>query len=124
MDEPPGRFALRPGLTSLGEMALADALLLVEADWDRQLAVGTISDDVIRCYQGDCRSLVKYAAKRFCRVLVRDLAVNDLVVWMGTPKLDGSQVTNNTRRGRLSAAKAFFKTRPRTLLKSRCQASG
>jgi integrase/recombinase XerC len=110
LEAPQGRFALRPGLTSSGEMPLADALVLVEADWDRQLAAGTISDDVIRCYKRDCRSLVKYAAKRFGRELVRDLAVNDLVVWMATPKPDGSQVTNNTRRGRLSAAKAFFKT--------------
>jgi integrase/recombinase XerC len=74
------------------------------------VAAGTISDDVIRCYRRDCRSLVKYAAKRFGRALVRDLEVNDLVVWMATPKADGSAVTTNTRRGRLSAAKAFFKT--------------
>ena len=99
LDAPQGRFALRQGLTSPGEMALADALVLVDADWDRQLAVGTISDDVIRCYKRDCRSLAKYAAKRFGRVLVRDLAVNDLVVWMATPKPDGLQVTNNSRRG-------------------------
>lgn len=110
LDAPQGRFALRPGLPSSGEMPLADALVLVEADWDRQLAAGTISNDVIRGYKRECGSLVRYAGKRFGRVMVRDLTVNDLVVWMATPKADGSAVTNNTRRGRLSAAKAFFKT--------------
>lgn len=110
LEAPQGRFALRPSLSAPGEMPLAEALVLVEADWQRQAAAGTVSHEVVRCYVRDARSLVKYLPKRFGISAVREVTPNHVFEWMRVPKADGTPVSTNTRYGRRSAARAFFLT--------------
>lgn len=110
LEAPQGRFALRAGLTAPGEMPLADALALVVADWERQVAAGTISVEVIRGYKQALASMVRFLPARFGVTLVREVAPNHLFEWMRAPKPDGTEVTTNTRYGRRSAARGFFLT--------------
>lgn len=110
LEAPQGRFALRAGLVAPGGIPLAEALVLVEADWQRQVAAGTIGDEVIRCYVRDVRSMVKYLPKRYGIAQVREVTPNHLFEWMRVPKADGSPVSTNTRYARRSAARAFFLT--------------
>lgn len=110
LEVPQGRFALRPGMASPGAMPLVEALRLVEAEWDRQVAAGTISRAVIKCYRLDARSMVKFLPKRFGVNSVGEVTPNQIYEWMRTPRPDGEPPAANTRYGRRSAARAFFLT--------------
>ena len=108
LEAPQGRFALKHGQQVPGEMLLTDALVLVMADWDRQVQAGTVGD-VIPTYKRLVRSMAKYANAHGV-MRVREVSVNLLITWMAAPRPDGKPVTTNTRYGRRSAARAFLLT--------------
>ena len=108
MDAPQGRFALHAGLAAPGAMPPAEALTLVEADWQRQVVAGTVNDEVFCCYVCDARSMVKYLPKRCGTGQVRKATPIHLFEWVRAPRLDGTPAKTNTRYGRRSAARPFF----------------
>ena len=104
-----GPFFLRPGLTAPGAISFADALAEVTADWDRQVAAGTIGDGVVRQYERRLNALSRVMTTHGL-VRVSDLNMKFLLMWCLLPKADGNPVTENTRNFRRSAARSFFDT--------------
>lgn len=111
LEKPDGPFLLRDGLSGPGAMPLWQAYDIVCADWDRQLAAGTVSDLLIRDYKRKTRGLFSTAEQQGC-VLVRDITTNLIWTWMRSadPRDPNAGPTFRTLSLRRSCARGFFIT--------------
>lgn len=110
MERLQGPFRLRADLPAPGAMALATALPLVVADWERQVADGTIGDTNTTKYAVMLRGFLAVLSRQGV-TLVEQVTANHVLAWcrMRSPQANG-EPNENTMRVRRSAARAFFET--------------
>lgn len=104
-----GVFRLRAGLSAPGEIAVADAAALVEADWWRQVDSGSISASIIEAYARDLAGLVAVMGVQEIAAL-SDITPNMLRAWCRMPSNDGTPSAENSWYRRRSALRSFYET--------------
>src|SRR5579875_292561 len=111
LERPDGRFRLAEGLGAPGDITIAEAQSRIYADWDRQVAEGSISVDCINGYKAQTRLLFAFAISRGLTHIDQFDApfIHD---WtrLRSPNSTDAEVLPSTRKMRLAAARAFFIT--------------
>jgi integrase len=110
VERPDSPFVLRAGVPMPGAMPVGEAADLVVAEWQRQAAVGQISEGTVATHSAHLARLVKFAAARGAG-LVCDLSTNVLLEWTNAANgYTGQPVPDTTRYARKAVASAFFHT--------------
>lgn len=104
-----GVFRLREGLRADGDIAVAEALSLVESDWERQVGNATISAGIIETYVRDLLGFVAVMAMQGITT-VAQVTPNMVLAWCLMPLTDGTPAAENTWYRRRSAVRSFFET--------------
>ena len=104
-----GLFRLREDLTAAGDLPFAVALTIVLADWEAQVALGTISGDAVSVYRSQLSGLARLLT-RLNQPMVKDIDSNTVVVWCLLPDAAGLKPTLGTAKTRRAAARTFFET--------------
>jgi site-specific recombinase XerD len=104
-----GVFRLRGGLSASGDITVAEAVALVETDWERQVGNGTISAGIIEAYVRDLAGFVAVLTMQGI-TSVAQVTPNMVLAWCLMPLMDGAAAAENTWFRRRSAVRSFFET--------------
>lgn len=110
MPRPAGMFTLAPGLRERGDVAVADAITLVLAEWDLMVQRGELAVTTLRTHSAVLTLLQRYLKNRGIS-RVADIDSASLHAWFhASTTRGGKPPTANTIGLRQSVARAMYRT--------------